>query len=69
MIIITKDEALALWAKYGEEAHITVTNRHKKGGRKKYYAAEDRRNVFFIDRLRNKQSRNAKRGEGRNYGR
>lgn len=40
IIIITKDEAMALRAKYGDDANITITSRHKKGGRKKYYAAE-----------------------------
>ena len=59
MIIITKEEAMALRAKFGDDAHITITSRHKKGGRKKYYAAEERRNVFFIERLRSKQQRNA----------
>lgn len=53
MIIITRDEAMALRAKYGDEARITITSRHKKGGRKKYYAAEERRNICFIERYRN----------------
>ena len=67
MIIITKDEAMALRAKYGDEAHITITSKHKKGGRKKYYAAEERRNIFFIERYRNKRARkNAKKREAGN---
>lgn len=57
MIIITKDEAMALRAKYGDDANITITSRHKKGGRKKYYAAEEKRNLFFLERYRNKQAR------------
>lgn len=57
MIIITKDEAMALRAKYGEEAKITITSKHKKGGRKKYYAAEERRNILFIERYRERQLR------------
>lgn len=57
MIIITKDEAMALRAKYGDGASITVTSKHKKGGRKKYYVAEERRNLFFLDRYRARQER------------
>ena len=64
MIIITKDEAMALRAKYGDDANITITSRHKKGGRKKYYAAEEKRNLFFLGRYRNKQARrNSKKRE------
>lgn len=64
MIIITKDEAMALRAKYGDDANITITSRHKKGGRKKYYAAEEKRNLFFLERYRNKQAhRNSKKRE------
>lgn len=66
MIIITKDEAMALRAKYGSDANITITNRHKKGGRKKYYAAEERRNIIFIERYRDRQARkNSKKREDR----
>lgn len=57
MIIITKEEAMALRAKYGDDANITITSRNKKGGRKKYYAAEERRNLIFIEKYRNKESR------------
>lgn len=63
MIIITKDEAMALRAKYGDEANITITSRNKKGGRKKYYAAEERRNLFFLERYRNKQAQKLKKKE------
>ena len=52
MIIINRDEAMALRAKYGDEARITITSRTKKGGRKKYYASEEHRNVAFIERYR-----------------
>ena len=63
MIVINREEAMALREKYGEDAHITITSRHKKGGRKKYYAAEERRNVFFIERFRrNKERQFKKRG-------
>ena len=57
MISITKDEAMALRAKYGNEIGITITNRHKKGGRKRYYTEETNRVFFFLERYRNKQLR------------
>ena len=57
MIIITKDESMALRAKYGDDAKITITSKTKKGGRKKYYAAEERKNVVFIERYRSMQAR------------
>lgn len=63
MINITKDEAMALMAKYGDDAHITITSRSKKGGRKKYYAAEESRNLFFLERYRGKKSKKNSRKE------
>lgn len=64
MITITQDEAMALRAKYGDDIGIMVTNRHKKGGRKRYYTEETNRVLFFLDRYRNKRLRKmqAKRG-------
>lgn len=66
MISITRDEAMALRAKYGNEIGITITNRHKKGGRKRYYTEETNRVFFFLERYRNKQLRKTqnKRGNG-----
>ena len=67
MIAITKEEAMALKAKYGDDVGVTITNRHKKGGRKRYYTEETNRVLFFLDRYRNKQLRNnqqKKRGSG-----
>ena len=67
MIVITKEEAMALRDKYGDSIGITITNRHKRGGRKHYYTEETSRVLFFLERLRNKQSRKTqqkKRGVG-----
>lgn len=57
MISITKDEAMALRAKYGDDIGITITNRHKRGGRKRYYTEETNRVFFFLERYRNRQAR------------
>lgn len=69
MIIISKEEAMALREKYGDDANISITSRHKKGGRKKYYLPEEGRLLFFLEKYRNKrQKRNiGKRASG--YGR
>lgn len=58
MIQITKDEAMAIRAKYGDEIGITITNRNKKGGRKHYYTEDTSRVFFFLERFRNRQARN-----------
>ena len=52
MITINKEEAMALIAKYGDDANIAITGRSKKGGRKKYYASEERHIVNFIKNFR-----------------
>lgn len=52
MVEITKDEAMAVRAKYGEEFKIAMTCRTKKGGRKKYYMPEERPLLYFIKRMR-----------------
>lgn len=57
MISITKDEALALRSKYGDTVGITITNRHKKGGRKRYYTEETKRVFFFLERYRNNRKK------------
>lgn len=59
MFAISKEEAMAIREKYGNEIHITITNRQKKGKRKRYYVEETQRVTFFLDRLKKKQ---AKRG-------
>lgn len=59
MIIISKEEAMALRAKYGDDANITITNKNKRGGRKKYYMPEESRLLYFLDRFRNRQRRGA----------
>lgn len=66
MIAITRDEAIALREKYGDEVGITITNRHKKGGRKRYHTEETNRVFFFLERYRSKQLRKTqkKRGNG-----
>lgn len=58
MISITKDEAMALRAKYGNDIGITITNRHKRGGRKRYYTEETKRVFFFLEKYRNGHTRN-----------
>lgn len=55
MIEITQDEYMALKAKYGEDVHITITSKQKKHGRKKYYADESQKVMFFLDRYRRQQ--------------
>lgn len=57
MITINKDEAMAIRGKYGDEISITITNRHKRGGRKHYYVEETKRVLFFLERFRSKQFR------------
>ena len=54
MILISRDEALALREKYGDNVGISITNRTKKGGRKKYYVEETQRVLYFIDRFRHR---------------
>ena len=64
MIQITRDEAMAIRAKYGDEVGVTITNRHKKGGRKRYYTEETSRVFFFLERYRNKQLRKTQNKRG-----
>ena len=54
MVVITKEEAMAIRAKFGNEASITITNRHKRGGRKHYYLPEEGKFMYFLEKLRNK---------------
>lgn len=68
MIQISKEEAMALRERYGSEVCIAITSRHKKGGRKKYYAEEARHILFFIERMRNKQMNPASRRSKRKGG-
>lgn len=65
MIQITKEEAMAARAKFGDEVCISITSRHKRGGRKKYYIEETRRVLYFIERMRTSQLRrkNPQRGD------
>ena len=64
MIVITKEEAMALRDKYGDSIGITITNRHKRGGRKRYYTEETNRVFFFLERYRNKQLRKTQKKRG-----
>lgn len=66
MFMITRDEAMALREKYGDDIGITITNRGKRGGRKKYYTEETHRVMYFLERFRNKQNRKSKNGRGVN---
>ena len=65
MIIITKEEAAKVRQKFEGENCITIPNRHKRGGRKKYYMAEDPKYVSyleFIRRIAEKKRSGEKRG-------
>lgn len=64
MILITKDEAMALRTKFGDEVGITIANRHKKGGRKRYYVEETNRVFYFLERYRNKRLRQIQKKRG-----
>lgn len=64
MIQITRDEAMAIRAKYGDEVGVTITNRHKKGGRKRYYTEETNKVFYFLERYRNKQLRKTQKKRG-----
>ena len=48
---------MALIAKYGDDANIAITGRSKKGGRKQYYASEERHIVNFIKNFRKEHFR------------
>lgn len=52
MIVITRDESLALRDKFGQEIRISITNRNKHGGRKKYYMPEEPHFVKYLEKLR-----------------
>ncbi len=57
MISITKEEAMVLRVKYGDDIGIAITNRHKKSDRKHYYTEETNRVLYFLERYRSKQLR------------
>lgn len=52
MISITKDEAMVLRKKFGDTLAITVMNRHKRGGRKRYCTEESYRVMRVLNKLR-----------------
>lgn len=52
MITITKDETMALRKKFGDTLAITVMNRHKRGGRKRYCTEESYRVMRVLNKLR-----------------
>lgn len=52
MISITKDEAMALRKKFGDDLAITVMNRQKRGGRKHYCTEESYRVMRVLNKLR-----------------
>lgn len=60
MIVIARDEAMAIREKYGNAISITVTNRKKGGKRKRYYVEETNRVLFFLERFRKKQAKRGK---------
>ena len=64
MIKINKEEAMAIRAKYGDEIGISITNRHKRGRRKRYYTEETKRVLFFLERYRSKQLRKTQKRRG-----
>nr|DAG62803.1 MAG TPA: hypothetical protein [Caudoviricetes sp.] len=52
MISITKDEAMALRKKFGDDLAITVMNRYKRGGHKRYCTEESYRVMRVLNKLR-----------------
>lgn len=56
MVIISKEEATAIRERYGDDAHISIVNRHKRNGRKKYYLPEEGRLISFLNRFRNRKA-------------
>lgn len=66
MIAITKEEAMNLREKFGDSVGIAITNRHKKGDRKRYYAEESKKVLVFLGRCEEKPPRRpaTKRGKG-----
>lgn len=63
MIQISKEEAMALRAKFGSDVGIAITSRNKKGNRKKYYAEEAYQVKLFLINYRNKRFEKPKRGK------
>lgn len=55
MIAISKEEAMAIRERYGDGVYIAITNRHKSGGRKRYFAEETNRVLYFLNRFRKQQ--------------
>lgn len=55
MLLITQDEAMALRDKLGDNLNITITNRQKKRGRKKYYVEETGRVMRVLEQIRARQ--------------
>ena len=60
MIMIEKDEAMALRNKFGDSLPIAITNRHKRGGRKHYYTEETRRVLSFLKAYHSKEEKGNK---------
>jgi len=54
MILISQDEAAALRRRFGDRISITITNKQKKGGRKKYYVEETDKVVGYLNWLKRK---------------
>lgn len=63
MIEISQEEAEAIREKYGNAIGITITNRQKRGGRKRYYTEESQRIVYFLERFRKKQMKRGASGD------
>lgn len=66
MISVTKEEAMSLREKFGDSVGIAITNRHKKGGRKRYYAEESKEALMFLGKWEERPYRRptAQRGKG-----
>lgn len=63
MIEITQDEAMALRQKYGDEVNLMITSRQKKGNRKHYFVEETNRVLYFLERLKKKQTKRGARSD------
>lgn len=62
---ITKEESMALRAKY-PELPIVITSRQGGAKRKKYYTEDTARVMHFIDRLHGREVKNANGGRREN---
>lgn len=61
MFKVTKEEAMAIRERY-PDVHVTITSKHTS--HKKYYAPEERKVFYFLERFRAKQQKKFTKKEG-----